>query len=87
MMTRTTSKAMTFTRPFTLSGVDTQQPAGTYVVETDEEQIEGVSFLAYRRVGVRIQLPANPKQPGIVETISVDPAAFETALTEGGYHE
>jgi hypothetical protein len=35
MTVRTTSRMVTFTHPFNLSGVDEVQPAGTYTVETE----------------------------------------------------
>ncbi len=47
---RTTRESITFDRPFSLSAVDEVQPAGTYTVQIDEELVEGLSFLAYRRV-------------------------------------
>jgi hypothetical protein len=37
MTVRTTSKMVTFMRPFSLSETDELHPAGTYTVETDEE--------------------------------------------------
>lgn len=87
MTIRTTSQTIEFTRPFTVAGIGAQQPAGNYVIETDEEQIEAVSFLAYRRVSVRICLSPNRMHPGIVETATINPAEFEAALAEGGGHE
>jgi hypothetical protein len=84
---RTTTQTIAFARPFTVPGIAARQPAGSYVVETDEEQIETVSFLAYRRVGVRLQLSPNPAQPGVSETVAINPADFEAALAEGGGHE
>lgn len=54
MTTRTTKAAVTFTRPFSLSGFDGEQPAGPYSVETDEELLDGVSFPAYRRTETRM---------------------------------
>jgi hypothetical protein len=60
MTVRTSRKTVTFTQPFSLSGIDEEQPAGTYTVETDEELLPGVSFPAYpifdswgRREGVK----------------------------------
>jgi hypothetical protein len=44
MTTRTTSKIVTFARPFTLKGVDRILPPGEYRVVTDEELIEELSF-------------------------------------------
>jgi hypothetical protein len=54
---RTAHETVTFDRPFSLSSVDEVQPAGTYTVVIDEELIEGLSFLAYRRVATTIYLP------------------------------
>ena len=45
---------MTFKHPFSLKGVDGMLPAGDYRVLTDEELIDGLSFLAYRRVATMI---------------------------------
>jgi hypothetical protein len=54
---RTTRHTLTFEQPFSLSGVDEVQPAGTYAVAVDEELIEGLSFPAYQRVATTIYLP------------------------------
>ena len=56
MTVRTSRKSVTFTQPFSLSGIDEVQPAGTYTVETDEELLPGLSFPAYRRVATLIFL-------------------------------
>ena len=55
MSVRTTTKSVTFRRPF-LKGADGLQPAGTYVVETEEEAIPALSFLAYRRLSTTMTL-------------------------------
>ncbi len=63
MTVRTTSKTVTFTHPFNLSGMDKAQPAGTYTVETDEELLQTLSLPAYRRdlnVGSRSKWSAVP---------------------------
>ena len=44
MTVRTTSRTVTFTHPFNLSGMDKEQPAGTYAVETDEELLRPCRF-------------------------------------------
>ncbi len=46
MAPRTSRESVTFARPFSLRGVDGVQPAGTYVVETEEEPVESLSFPA-----------------------------------------
>jgi hypothetical protein len=50
MTVRTTSRTVTFTHPFNLSGMDEVQPAGTYTVETDEEPLQTLSVPAHRRI-------------------------------------
>ena len=62
---RTTRESITFDHPFSLTAVDKLQPAGTYAVDIDEELIEGLSFLAYRRVATTIYLPLHPGEPGL----------------------
>ena len=57
MLTRTREKTWTFSKPFTLKGVDRELPAGSYRVATDEELIEGLSFPVYRRVATMIFAP------------------------------
>ena len=49
MTMRTTTKTVTFHRPFNLKGVNRLLPPANYRVVTDEELIEGLSFSAYRR--------------------------------------
>jgi hypothetical protein len=80
MLTRTITSTVTFARPFHVSGIDGMHPAGTYVVETDEELVEPLSFVAYRRVSTTIQLPPESGRTGCVETYVIDPAALTAAL-------
>ena len=54
MNERITRKSVTFLHPFSLAGIDEILEAGTYIVETLEELIEGLSFVAYRRVSTTI---------------------------------
>ena len=56
MTVRTSRKTVTFTRPFSLSGIGQVQPAGTYTVETDEELLPGLSLPAYRRIATLMVL-------------------------------
>jgi hypothetical protein len=76
---RTTRETVTFEHPFSLGPVDELQPAGTYAVDVDEELIEGLSFLAYRRVATTIYLPLGPERTGSVQAIVVDPRELEAA--------
>jgi hypothetical protein len=56
-------------------------PAGTYRVEVEEERIDGLSFLAYRRLATFIRIPAaGPHGAGSSQVLLVDPKELEKAL-------
>lgn len=80
MTMRTTSRTVTFARPFLLSGIVEEQPAGSYVVETDEERIETASVQAYRRISTLIRLPARPGSLLLGQVVDIDPAELVAAL-------
>jgi len=77
---RTTRHTLTFSKPFTIEGVERQQPAGTYQVECDEEAIDGISFVAYRRVATRFRLAQDSARPGITEIVDVPAVEFAGLL-------
>jgi hypothetical protein len=79
MTMRTSSKTVTFTQPFSLSGIDEVQRAGTYTVETSEEPLQGVSFPAYRRIETLIFLPSRPGGAIVERVVNVDPLELEAA--------
>ena len=76
---RTTRESVTFDHPFSLAAVGEVQPACTYIVEIDEELIDGLSFLAYRRVATTIYLPLHPRGPGSVQAVRVEPRELTAA--------
>ena len=78
MTTRTRRKLMSFAQPFLLHATDSLLPAGTYNVDIDEELIDGLSFLAYRRTATWIHLPSITTKSGISEMILVQPSELET---------
>ncbi len=87
MESRTTEASVTFKHAFSLTGFDVPQPAGTYRVVTEEEQIQGLSFLAYLRVATLLHTPAIGASARHREVFTVDPlelAAAEIADAAGG---
>jgi hypothetical protein len=80
MTTRTCRKLLTFAQPFPLRAIDAVVPAGTYKVDTDEELIDGLSFLAYHRTATWIHLPSIATKSGSSQMIPVQPSELE-----GGY--
>jgi hypothetical protein len=76
---RTTRKSVTFLHPFSLVGIDEKLEAGTYNVETLEELIEGLSFVAYRRVSTTIVTAGTGYGQGARQVVTIDPRDLETA--------
>jgi len=80
MSTRTTVTTVTFQRSFTLAALAGTQPAGTYRLVTEEEQIPGLSFTAFRRTATLLHLPADPVPGGTSQVVSVSPDELAEAL-------
>jgi hypothetical protein len=81
MTMRTTSRTVTFIHPFNLSGMDKEQPAGTYTVETDEELLRTLSLPAYKRISTLIRLPARPRSTMVTQIVEINPQELAAALT------
>ena len=79
MTIRTTRQNVTFLRPFSISGVEGVQPAGTNVVETDEQLLEELSFPAYHRISTSIILPVGGGGSGSYQVVRIDPAELDEA--------
>ena len=56
-MIRSTTTNVTFRHAFALKGLERPVPPGTYRVDVEEEPIDGLSFLAYRRLATFITVP------------------------------
>ena len=80
MTMRTTSRTVTFVHPFNLSGMDKEQPAGTYTVETDEELLQTSSLSAYKRVSTLMRLSARPTGTMLTQIVDVNPLELTAAL-------
>lgn len=80
MTERMIRSSVEFIHPFTLSGADGWQPPGVYDVETVEEQLEGLSFVAYRRVFTTIALSGANKASLSRQLTMIDPADLAAAL-------
>lgn len=80
MTERTRQESIVFRYPAIIEGIDGLLPAGTYLVETDEEQVPGLSFVAYRRVQTAIVVPVNIGANAGRQLVVIDPQALQTAL-------
>jgi hypothetical protein len=79
---RTTQRVIRFVSPFSLPGFGAQQPPGEYLVNDDEEPIEGALHLAWRRVATFIYLPAISTRSLMQQMVPVDPADLQAALEQ-----
>lgn len=79
MTEKTTDSVVTFRHPFTLRDVVETQPPGTYQIETVELTIDGLSFVASRRISTTITLPALGTSSARRQFIEIDPTDLAAA--------
>jgi hypothetical protein len=79
MTDRTTESEITFTHPFQLSAFLRPMAAGTYRVTTDEDLIQGLSYLAYKRSATMLHIPAIGAASNTRQYVRVDPTELEAA--------
>src|ERR1700730_17954459 len=80
MTVHTNRTTISFSQPFKLRDVDDIQPAGDYLLDTDEELIEGLSRLAYRRVAASLHLSSTSRPQSGTELVSVNAPCTESAM-------
>ena len=79
MTNRTTSKILSFARPFSLRGQAEVLPAGSYKVITEESLPENVTYPTYQWVSTKLHLHTNADRPSEPRIMSVDPRDLEVA--------
>jgi len=80
MEIRSTRTTLTFRNAFTLPHDVRQVPAGDYVLVTEEERLEGLTFNAYRRISGYLIVGGGPANPGRTEMIPVTEAELEALV-------
>ena len=80
MTIRTTRTIVSFANPFVLQGLEGAQPAGEYVVLTDDQRIEGLSRIAYRRVATQLQTPARFASQSRTQSYAISQTGLDAAL-------
>ena len=81
---RTIETMVMFRHPFVLTALETAQPAGTYRLVTEEEEIAGLSFVAFRRTATMLHLPALPATGATHQVVSVDPVEWAAVVEADG---
>lgn len=80
MVKRINKKLVTFQFPFLIDDIGKQLPAGAYTIESEEESIVGLSFLAFRHIEtILVERPPKGK-PGATHYWSVDHEALAQAI-------
>lgn len=80
MVNRINKKLITFQFPFSMDEVGKLLPAGDYTVETEEESIAGLSFLAFRHIEtILVERPPKGKA-GATRYWCVDRESLECAI-------
>jgi len=77
MTSRAIDRTVTFHRSFILSSNDAPYPRGEYLVQTDEELIDQLSFPAWRRVATMIHL----RRGGTTQVVIVSPRELSLILS------
>src|ERR1051325_10006863 len=77
---RHTTATVTFRRPFILDGFEQLQPAGSYIVDTEEELMDSVLCSGWKRTSTAMRLMRH----GAVEQVPVDPEQLQEALRRDG---
>jgi len=80
MAIRSRHDSVVFQHDFHIEGINRTLPPGAYDVVTDEEEIEGLSFLAYRRVATSFRVTGPTRERVTTESFSVDPDDLKEAL-------
>ncbi|MFU0507963.1 hypothetical protein [Pseudaminobacter sp. NGMCC 1.201702] len=73
---------MQFSAPFALRGIDEPLPPGEYAIDQDEHLIEGMTWLAYRRIATFIHLPALSERATTEQLVEIDAYELEAALKQ-----
>lgn len=82
METRSTRTTLTFRNAFTLPHDVRKVPAGDYVLVTEEERLEGLTFNAYRRISGYLIVGGGPANPGRTEMIPVTEADLDALVSQ-----
>ena len=82
MTERVTRTSVEFHHAFHLPGIEKEQSAGTYDILTTEEQIDGLSFIAYRRLSTTIVVAADIAGVRARQIADVDPEDLSDALAK-----
>ena len=77
MSERITEDEIVFRHPFRVPQLEVDLPPGTYRITIEEQPIESLSFLAYRRVGTQLHIPAIGQMRNTMQYVTLPPGELE----------
>jgi diphthamide synthase (EF-2-diphthine--ammonia ligase) len=80
MPDRSIETSVRFERPFCIAGMESVYPPGLYRLVRDEEELLGLSFVAYRLCALMIHTPAIKAVPAVAQVFRIEQAALDAAL-------
>jgi hypothetical protein len=80
METRSSSREISFRRPFLLGGLDGVQPPGAYTVLMEEERLDTPSVTAWRLLSLTLMI----NRAGVTEHVPIDRQDLDDALVRDG---
>ena len=78
----TTRTAVAFDHDFHLAGLDARQPSGNYVIDIDEQPIDGLTFLASRRIGAILYVPRGSTPMDYRHAVLMNVPELDAALSQ-----
>jgi hypothetical protein len=80
METRTITTQVTFLKPFRLEGMEREQPPGSYTIDTEEEQLDTLTFVGWRQVSATMRI----SYKGATEYVPIGSRDLLSALLRDG---
>lgn len=80
MTERQVETEITFAHPFLLDALACALDAGTYRLTVDEEEIPGLSFVAYRAVSAHLEIPSIEQKGARRQYLQVSTGEIEAVL-------
>ena len=81
MPDREVESTVTFHHPIVLRDFETPQAAGTYRLVYDLQEIQGLSFVATRRTGIHLHLPALSVSALPTSVVTISQSELEAMIT------
>jgi hypothetical protein len=82
MAIRRSETTVTFRYPFTMQSVEGCQPAGTYRIVTDDDEVAVTPFAITRRVATHLHTPALSMRAAVGNVFTISDAELAIAIEE-----